>query len=376
MFGAPGERRYACVEPLHMQRAVETGDGVPLERYDSEEECEAGCTALARLPPVMTAEVGGYLPPGALAVASRAGVPLRAGEVLRQERAACADVAARFPEAWRQLFAGDGEFRADPALLERRCAEWGVSCTRPCAAIRARMDATYVMPLRIGVDMTSVQTWGSPGNFWTVYRGSAGPLSDARFRSAPGNAPFYARSALGAGGDSDVLPVFLPGNTIRVLMPIAYPDRPPVERWGYVSSIVSDVEVDSSTGLLVLVVLVEPARGPAHSIPSPYSGYVSEEMTLHFPVPPPPGETEPGNLVNTGEDALEPAGRYAAYIRDILGLQEQQLYAAYEGTEAYERVRYWFNEEVLRKAFQRLVEQGFMAQGLPAQRATVRIFVR
>ena len=378
VFGVPGERRYACVGPPRMQQAVETGDGVPLERYDSEEECEAGCTALARLPPEMAAEVSGYLPLGALAAVGRAGRGagyVAAGAELASEREACAAVAERFPEAWRRLSAGGapgGAFRVDPQLLAQRCAAWRLSCMRPCADILARMSDTYTASLG-AEDMTDRNDEEDPaGDRWWITEYRARSLADARFRNAADNAPFHertapARTVFGVGA---ALPVFFPGNTVRVLAPDAATGATRVERWGYVGGAIRDLWPDDD-GLLRFFMDVVPAREPWRILVLPEEEDIdqveSESIELEFTLPPPPGMAPPGRL-SGGIAVLLPAQRYLEYVRRTLGIRFADLMATYGTQSGVPQVLYEHTRGALRAASER-----FAALGFPAARMEVRV---
>lgn len=322
VFGEPGARRFACVEPPYMQRAIQTGDGRSVARYDSEDECERECNALAMLPPEIAEQLGTYLPLPALAAmgrAARVGGPV-VGSAL--ERAACRAIAERFPEAWRLLLAGaapGGAIRADPGRLAQLCRAWNVTCAaRPCAALLARMSDTFSVTLAdedVDEPDEVVLVTDLLGGQWSLQWYTVRSLSDERFLATPGNAPFYAhpapvRSLYGVG---DALPVFLPGNTVHV---DAAELGTASDLWGVVDGVIRAVTHDVDTGLLTFHQATMPARTTFRTttIAGQGQGTDTEWMELVFEMPPPPGVA-----ARPGEHPLAAARRYADYANDVLG---------------------------------------------------------
>ena len=323
VFGQPGAQRFACVTPSRMQRAVAEREGYAVARYDSEDECGRECTLFARLPPELAEEVGTYLSPPALATVRRVAyvaAPMAAA-ALESERAACLEIAERFPGAWRLLPAGGapgGAFRADPARLARVCREWGGACaTRPCGAILARMGATFSLLLTDEdadtPEQPAIET-DVAGDPWWKWWYLAGPLSAARFRDAPGNAPFYTRPApvRALYGVGEALPVFLPGNTVRADV---RGREAPRDVWGIVDGMIVRVVYDYTTQLIRFVQQTTLAgAAPRMTMHEGYEEPDVEELQLEFQLPRPPELA-----ARPGENRLAASRRYADYANSLLG---------------------------------------------------------
>ena len=151
ILGRPGvrvARRFACLDPVEAERLMELGRATPVPGggdYDSEDECEARCSALAALPPEMAGAVVGALPATALPQYVRTARMLRpeARRELELERQACLQLAQRYPPV------GQYVNPYDPAAVADTCARYGLPCRRHCAEILDRLaGGEIVVPFR------------------------------------------------------------------------------------------------------------------------------------------------------------------------------------------------------------------------------------
>ena len=302
-----------------MQRAVESGEGVQVERYDSEDECESECNVLARLPPEVSAQIGQYLPVSALAagsVAARsAGESGRSGLVA--ERAVCATIAERFPVLWRarMQYATVGRaLRERPWALGSWCREWAAPCERPCTALLERLSQTFTVPLTDAIlDAEDIYTdvgyqrwlWRGHTVDWTMIES---------LRAEPGNARFFDRPApVRALFDvGNMLPVFLPGNELH------FDGRQlgvPIDLRAAVLSELESVNYQPAYGTLAFYQEPRATRAPFRTIRLGEER-LSELVSLSYRMLPPP-EIE---MYPAGEDLLEARRRYVDYASGILGI--------------------------------------------------------
>lgn len=141
--GGARTRAFRCVteEDLRSGAAVR----VPGGEYDSDEECEARCSAPLSLPPEVGEQIAELLPPGAAAALARtsAGGARLAARELGRERAVCDALRAEYPLVWQE-WAGP---EYSPARIAQTCRVWGLPCLRPCTEMRGRLLRRYTVEL-------------------------------------------------------------------------------------------------------------------------------------------------------------------------------------------------------------------------------------
>lgn len=311
-LGPGSARRFECLDPEEAERLVQQGEASPVGGgdYDSEEECEARCSALTALPPELGTQIAGFVPVaglGALARGTRLTSP-EAQRELRLEREACdflADfLAERYPALWRSLLEEEGT-RVDWTSVNIVCREWGLPCRRPCSEIPARLAAgELVVPFGALLQVRR-------------YMDDMGALASVIYNLdldlyMPAESPTLRRAAARPAPIRGVLPwtrglpVLFEGDSLRVA------DSPGGDRTFLYSMWLGSnlgFTVDANSGLIRMILTLMPAGTAADS---------RDFATAAFTVPPPPGISVKMLRGYLGVDVREQAR--VAYIRAIEAL--------------------------------------------------------
>ena len=246
--GRPGPgvaRSLRCLDPTEADRLVElgeasfAGDG----DYDSEDECEARCTAFGMLPPTAGAAVAEYfsLPElSALQRTSRATSPVARAQ-LEHELRQCNVLRGRYPEVWGWLLGGGRPpCGADPDRARSVCQLFGLPCVRPYTEVVRRLsDWELTVPAAVGTRM--YRTEGNVLVLPPLGLPKLVRLSPTTARMAARPAPVRDRFPQARG-----LPVLLAGDSVRLA------DSPLGERV-FVMGMRADVHVDTTADGLIRV---------------------------------------------------------------------------------------------------------------------------
>ena len=215
-------REFRCYPAAEAELLGRRQLGDLMDRYDTEDECEAACGTLTMLPPEVSERVLGAVPLGALSALARVsrGVRERVLFDVREERLSLATLRDEHPLFAAGLFdvtEEEQEEEEEPTprvrSTQQLCAEFALPCVRPYGELLARLRHELRVPLL-------------PDRAQDIGPEQFGGTTYARVRYAycgndpaafAGNASFLARgvpaASLPAGWLERV--ALLPGETVR-----------------------------------------------------------------------------------------------------------------------------------------------------------------